>query len=139
MELKGEVTEDAHVFLNRMWEYIIKKDKASAIQRLMPDWVPMILQSRIGVCQWPPTEKPYPPMYERSEQVPLMDAVAELGDIPMISMGRYGALHHDAATANPSDSAIAAMLASAQKSIKMSLQDTALPSTWSVCVDARRE
>lgn len=123
MELKGEVTDDAHVFLNRMWEYIIKKDKASAIQRLMPDWVPMIRQSRIGVCQWPPTEEPYPPMYERSEQMPLMDAVVELGDIPMISMGRYGALHHDAATANPSDSAIAAMLASAQKSIKMSLQD----------------
>jgi len=47
----------------------------------------------------------------------------EQGDLPMITCGRYGTLHHDDATANPSDSAIVAMLKSSQKSIKMSLQD----------------
>ena len=41
----------------------------------------------------------------------------------MISYGRYGVLPHHEDAANPSNSALTAMLDSAQKSIKMSLQD----------------
>ena len=41
----------------------------------------------------------------------------------MISYGPYGVLHHHEDAANPSNSALTAMLDSAQKSIKMSLQD----------------
>ena len=44
----------------------------------------------------------------------------------MISYGRYGVLHHREDAANPSNSALTAMLDSAQKSIKMSLQDFGL-------------
>ena len=41
----------------------------------------------------------------------------------MISYGHYGVLPHHEDAANPSNSALTAMLDSAQKSIKMSLQD----------------
>mmetsp|Transcript_51578 Transcript_51578/g.102455 ORF Transcript_51578/g.102455 Transcript_51578/m.102455 type:complete len:713 (+) Transcript_51578:77-2215(+) len=123
MEAEGQVTQDGHVFANRMWQFIIKKHKAYIFQTRAPDWVPMLYKSRIAIAHWPPSLEDYPPLYEpSSEPLPIPEAV-EQGDLPMITCGRYGTLHHDDATANPSDSAIVAMLKSAQKSIKMSLQD----------------
>jgi len=52
---------------------------------------------------------------------------AQVGDVPMITMGRYGALHQWGGVwgnkANPSDTAIITAFRSAKKIIRMSLQD----------------
>eukprot|EP00429_Kryptoperidinium_foliaceum_P013634 CAMPEP_0176048494 /NCGR_PEP_ID=MMETSP0120_2-20121206/24090_1 /TAXON_ID=160619 /ORGANISM="Kryptoperidinium foliaceum, Strain CCMP 1326" /LENGTH=712 /DNA_ID=CAMNT_0017381913 /DNA_START=76 /DNA_END=2214 /DNA_ORIENTATION=- len=123
MEAEGVVAEDGHAFANRMWEWIEKKEREYSEFLRAPDWVPMLYHSRTGICQWPKSVDPYPPQYERkAEIVPLPEAI-EAGDIAMVTCGRFGALHHDKSTANPSDSAIVAMMKAAKTSIKLSLQD----------------
>jgi len=116
------VTADGHVFANRMWHYIIKKDQEYWEMKDKPGWVPTIRKGRVSVSKFPREADEYPPLYSPSDPVPLPDAMGE-GNLPMITIGRYGSLHFPDDTANPSDSAIVAMLRSAQKSIKMSLQD----------------
>jgi len=123
MEAEGQVTRDGHVFADHMWKYIIAKDKEYWEAKVLPGWVPSIRNATIGVTKFPREADEYPPLYEvPKNEVPLVDAVAE-GNLPMVTIGRFGALHHNDGTGNPSDSAIVAMLKSAKKSIKMSLQD----------------
>jgi len=123
MEAEGQVAEDGHVFANSMWEYIITTSKQEREVKNEPGWLPRVPKGRVGVCSFPPQTGEYPPLYEPASQpMPLPDAVAA-GNLPMITMGRYGTLHPSNAAANPSDSAIVAMLKSARKCIKMSLQD----------------
>ena len=127
MEAEGQVTQDGHVFANKMWKYIIKKDKQYWGNMGLPDSCPMIMYSRCNCAAWPNNDNgnddQYPPMYEAASEPLSIPEAIDQGDIPMISCGRYGVLHHHEGAANPSDSALTAMLDSAQKSIKMSLQD----------------
>jgi phosphatidylserine/phosphatidylglycerophosphate/cardiolipin synthase-like enzyme len=126
MEAEGQVAQDGHIFCNRMWKFVEKKDRLTITRHRAPDWMPMAYKSRVGICRWPPeieAKEEYPPTYVRpSDSMPLSEAL-EQGLLPMITCGRYGSLHHCGDNANPSDSAFVAMLDSAQKSIKMSLQD----------------
>jgi len=123
MEAEGRVAQDAHVFANRMWTFVSDEDRESIVQGTLPDWVPLLSPTRIGVTHWPETVGEYPPLYEPPAQAPSLPMSHQQGDVPMITIGRYGGLHSNEATANPSDAAITAMLGSAQSSIKMSVQD----------------
>jgi len=117
-QCEGMVAQDGHLFVNRMWRYVTKRHAKLASQFGSGGFKPSILKSNVGIARWPRTIDEYPPAYGKTpKSSPKSDTV------PMLSIGRYGELHHDASTANPSDSAITAMLACAQKSIKMCLQD----------------
>eukprot|EP00746_Dinoflagellata_sp_MGD_P142371 gnl/MRDRNA2_/MRDRNA2_75349_c0_seq1.p1 gnl/MRDRNA2_/MRDRNA2_75349_c0~~gnl/MRDRNA2_/MRDRNA2_75349_c0_seq1.p1 ORF type:complete len:697 (+),score=158.91 gnl/MRDRNA2_/MRDRNA2_75349_c0_seq1:89-2179(+) len=125
MEAEGQVAMDGHVFANKMWGYVRKIDEDYWLRRMAPDWVPLLVNSRVNFSQWPKVDTAeYPPMYSPASQpLPLAEAV-EQGDLPMLTMGRYGAIHsNEGANGNPSDSAIVAMFESAQKIIRLSLQD----------------
>lgn len=117
IEAEGEVANDGHVFANQMWKYIIRTETHCCLRRCIPDW-----RTRVGVSQWPDEADPYPPMYiprkrRRTAAAPSMHTV------PIITCGRYGALHMFPLTANPSDSVITEMLRSARTIIRLSLQD----------------
>jgi len=120
MEAEGRVAHDGHLFANEMWEFI-KKEQSGIIGKvvaMLPDHLPMVLNNRVSVSEYPEGEvDEFPPMYSKSE-VPKYDPLP--GAIPLITMGRYGAL---LATARPSDDAILALFNSAKKIIHMSLQD----------------
>lgn len=120
IEMRGKVAHDGHMFANKMWEFIKKTDKGLSVTKWFPDWVPLPKHRRVGVSQWPKRLSDYPPAY-----VPLLNPSMELPgrEVPVLSMGRYGALHKVEAQANPSDSAISAMIDSAKRIIKLSLQD----------------
>jgi len=123
MEAEGQVAQDGHVFINRMWKFIITRDTEMKSRFGIFGFKPHLPMSKCGIVKFPQAIDDYPPMYEySSEPLPLPDAFDQ-GDLAIISCGRYGELHHNEDTANPSDSAITAMLACAQKSIKMCLQD----------------
>lgn len=123
MEAEGQVAVDGHCFANRMWDFVNKTDADYWAMKAVPDWVPAVVVDRVTVSQWPKAERDYPPMYTpESSPLQLPDAI-EGGDLAMITMGRYGALHTHEETANPSDAAIVAALGAAQKIIRMSLQD----------------
>lgn len=123
--LEGQVANDGHAFANFMWERIEAADKAICKCDFMPDWVPCVMPGvdKMCVCQWPVDHSDFPDPYEPpTNPLPVKEAIQK-GEVPMITIGRYGALHLKAKTANPSDKAITAMLNSAQKIIRMSLQD----------------
>lgn len=132
MESEGPIAQDGHSFANRMWHFVDKTDERYMLIKHLPDWMPLLVRERVCVAQWPKYLHVYPPQYERpregllplSEAVQLDNANSVTGkNYPIISMGRYGSLHEKASQANPSDSAIVAMIDSAQKYIRMSLQD----------------
>merc|ERR1712224_726704 len=82
-------------------------------------------RSRVGFNWFPKHVIGHPPMYERAfGACPAEpEEFRKLGEVAMITCGRYGALNDFIYTSNPSDSAIVAMLDSARKSIRLSLQD----------------
>lgn len=122
MEAEGHITHDAHVFCNRMWEYIYRKENLRKLRQ--NDVIPKVRTVNTSIFSWPPILAPRrPPMYKANSQPWDIPYALLKGDIPMLSIGRYGSLHKNVHCANPSDSAIAAMLCSAKQSIKMSLQD----------------
>lgn len=108
------------MFANRMWHFINKTDKALWLKDI-PDWIPLPKCKRVGVSQWPKSLPDYPPMYDPG----VLSRVPEImrPEVPMLSCGRYGSLHKDESQANPSDSAIVAMIQSAKEIVRMSLQD----------------
>jgi len=114
--LEGPCANDGHLFANKMWQFITETDKGMFFN-FLPDWAPRFTESRVCVAQWPDSLPEYPPMYE----APPFEKVT--GKIPIMSFGRYGQIHENPATANPSDAAIVAMFESAKTIIKMSLQD----------------
>lgn len=121
MEVEGQVTHDAHAFCNRMWKYIQRKE----IERIAQegDLIPSFSKANTSVFSWPLNAEAFPPVYDvPCGPLEIRDAIRQ-GDVPMLTIGRYGNLHRTEHSANPSDSAIREMLASAKKSIKMSLQD----------------
>lgn len=126
MEAEGQVAEDGHIFCNRMWNFIKEKDSTRVERSKDHSFTPTAYKTRVGIFRWPEElEKSgeYPPTYVRSGPPLPLPAAVKQGMIPMISCGRYGELHHLADNCSPSDSALIAMMDSAQKSLKMSLQD----------------
>lgn len=132
MELEGRIANDGHLFANVQWAYIQRKQltcMGCVVDRL-PDALPMILQSRVTVSEYPEDiAEIFPPMYNRTTvprpprrfsnngntmEQPLEDMV------PMISMGRYGAVMR---RHKPADDAIVAMLDSAKMIVRLALQD----------------
>lgn len=120
-EAHGGVAIEGHCFTNLMWKFVEHTDRVLWFSNKIPDWVPVptpFTGARVTTASWPEDGR-YPPPYKRPnpEPAPLKDAV------PMITVGRYGALHFNKDTANPADSAIEAMMDSAKTIIRMSLQD----------------
>jgi len=152
MEADGLIARDAHKFANAMWQFIIAQDRRRCLMKLLPGWMLWFADARIEIARWPRSAEHHPPMYvpmiavfakgaANEEEKDGQNQRASLGrtfarrgalletgsnaepGVPMISCGRYGGLHHFSFTANPSDSAIAAMIGSAKTVIRMSLQD----------------
>eukprot|EP00746_Dinoflagellata_sp_MGD_P013350 gnl/MRDRNA2_/MRDRNA2_128822_c0_seq1.p1 gnl/MRDRNA2_/MRDRNA2_128822_c0~~gnl/MRDRNA2_/MRDRNA2_128822_c0_seq1.p1 ORF type:complete len:586 (-),score=117.70 gnl/MRDRNA2_/MRDRNA2_128822_c0_seq1:144-1901(-) len=120
-QAEGQVACDGHQFANTMWKFI--HDKDNWIFEHMPDWMPGVLPVRVCMAHWPaPDEQPeFPPQYERKYDQTVSDGLKEPGNIPMVTMGRYGAIHH--METNPSDRGIVAALSCAKEVIRLSLQD----------------
>jgi len=115
----------------------------------MPDYLPMILQSRVTLSEYPEGKADiFPPMYIKGQIVPqssLLSSIpttprvhpapqnqhdvpeqtpeqATINDkvVPIISLGRYGAVMR---RHKPADDAIVAMLDSVKYNVKLALQD----------------
>jgi hypothetical protein len=116
IEAEGDVTQDAHIFCNKMWQFLIGTDRKHFVSKMVWDVVPV--SERTSLSRWPQHICKYPPMY--------VDSRVERptsGMVPMISCGRHGEIDIVDGSENPSDSAITAMIASAKKIIRLSLQD----------------
>lgn len=120
-EAEGQVACDGHMFANTMWQFI--HDKDNWFFEHMPDWLPGVLPVRVCLAQWPNTDDQteFPPQYERGYDESLSDGLRQHGNVPMVSMGRYGAIHHR--EMNPSDQGIVTAFSCATKVIRLSLQD----------------
>jgi phosphatidylserine/phosphatidylglycerophosphate/cardiolipin synthase-like enzyme len=84
----------------------------------MPDSLPVFLQARVTVSEYPEGVAPvFPPLYTSALVAPLPPR--DKG-IPIITLGRYGAVMR---RHKPSDDAIVAMLLSARSIVRLALQD----------------
>jgi hypothetical protein len=120
LELEGRITNDGHLFANQQWAYVERKQLTciGSCVDMMPDALPMVLQSRVTVSEYPEgVADIFPPMYTKAV---VGEQERPEGSIPIISMGRYGALFR---LHKPSDDAIVAMIDSAQKVVRCALQD----------------
>lgn len=120
MELQGKIAHDGHLYANQQWA-IVEQTQNTFLGRIiksLPDNMPMTLPTRVTITEWPSgVADEFPPMYD-NDLVPSYEPVR--GRIPMISMGRYGAMLPNARC---SDDAIVAMFDSARKVIHLALQD----------------
>jgi len=121
MEAEGAVTHSGHLYANEMWKFIEREQTGiiGKVVSMLPDNLPVTLQSRVTVSEYPDGAEEFPPMYSRKRSTPKRVHNVE-GKYPMITMGRYGDLLYKA---RPSDSAFIAMLAASQKIIHLTLQD----------------
>lgn len=120
IEMEGRVAHDGHLFANEQWKYIERKQAGIIGQcaEKIPDGMPLIWQNRVIVSEYPVTvASEFPPMYYPS-LVPRYDKPE--ASVPMISMGRQGALTFKN---RPADDAILAMIGASKEIIRMSLQD----------------
>jgi phosphatidylserine/phosphatidylglycerophosphate/cardiolipin synthase-like enzyme len=119
-ELQGKVASDGHIFANEQWSFIENKQSTigGACIDHLPDCLMVPVPTRVTVSEFPKDKAPiFPPKYKKSL---LPKRVRADDDVPMISIGRYGAiLQKD----RPSDDAIWAMLGSAQTIIRLAIQD----------------
>ena len=119
-ELEGRCAQDGHLYANEQWAFIESKQSTMCGQCVdkIPDYLPLAAEIRVTVSEWPQNvASEFPPKF-RKALVPKRRK-SEC-DIPIITMGRYGALLNKV---RPSDDAIWAMLGSAQHTIRMALQD----------------
>merc|ERR1711959_841193 len=98
---------DGHLFAQRMWDHVTETDKGLYFN-FLPGWMPYLAETRVTLSQWPPQANEYPPKYERAKDVNVDDLEEDPDEeysenISMISIGRYGAIHKNPDTANPSD------------------------------------
>jgi len=120
MRVDGQVTYDAHRFLQASWKWLIATHSGRtcgclpAIWQLLPEWMPCVSFKRVDMNHFPEDAGTYPPSLPDD----LLGASAEPSGSNMIAMGRHGSIGEC-----PSDTAITAMLGSAQQKICMSLQD----------------
>jgi len=120
LEMEGHVAHDAHLFANGQWEFIEKKQDTWAGQILekIPDWQILVSKKRIIVSEYPEgVANEFAPYYNCS-LVPIYTSPSD--SVPVISVGRHGALIKHA---RPADDAITAMIDSSNNIIRMSQQD----------------
>lgn len=128
VELEGKIASDAHKFANEQWSYIKKKQGTfvGQIAEKIPDGLPLLSKNRIIVSEFPigkATE--FPPQYHK-DSIPNYEAVEgivpviSVGRSPVLSLGRTGTFVRKA---RPADGAFIAMIDSAERIIRMSLQD----------------
>lgn len=120
LEMEGRVTHDGHLFANEQWAFVEKKQSSmlgSVVDKL-PDYLPMAIPTRVTVSEFPTGKaEEFPPEYKKRFVPKYMKLQ---GEVPIITMGRYGALLRKD---RPSDDAFLAMLGSAKTIIRMALQD----------------
>jgi len=131
--LEGRAAMDGHIYLNKIWKWIANTHGSFNAWRLWPDSPSRSTPNENLQCRvvnWPTGAtdflKPYPPMFEHEhDESDNLEFAKGTGQSPMITIGRYGSLHEEAAAdeANPSDTAVLEMLKVAEKSIKISVQD----------------
>jgi len=120
IEMEGRVAHDGHLYANDQWAFIQQKQSGIVGQcaENIPDSVPLIWKNRVIISEYPETTAAeFAPMYSPG-LVPNYDKPE--GSVPIISMGRYGAI---TLKSRPADDAFIAMIDSAQTIIRMSLQD----------------
>jgi len=123
VEFDGRVAHDGHRFANDQWLYIEVNQRTCfgyCIDK-MPDWWIMPFKTRVTVSEFPVgVASVYPPKYRKGAMHRVFPG-RNVRWAPVISIGRYGKITPFGL--RPSDEAILAMLGSAQKSIRLSLQD----------------
>ena len=127
-EMEGKVARDGHRFANQQWEFVERKQGTcvGCVVDAMPDYLPLVLRSRVTVSEWPKDVCPeFPPQFSKAKVAKTLNQ-ARLEDkssnVPLISIGRQGYMFLDRTT-RPSDDAILAMINSSQKIIRLVLQD----------------
>lgn len=120
LEMEGECAIDGHRYANRQWDFLKTKHETfwGTISSKMPDHLPQVSKNRVIVSEWPEGAEEHPPVF-RLKYVEDMAEEVE-GAVPILTVGRYGALTHKA---RPSDDAFLAMFDSAQTIIRLALQD----------------
>ena len=134
LELEGGPAKDAHRFANAQWGYIVKKQSSAwgrFVDKRIPDALEVPRRARVTVSEFPESNAAEFPPYYKADKKPIGRVPFELDPdfIPVITVGRYGKILKKA---RPSDDAFVAMLDSAKKIIRMSLQDlgpVCLPNT----------
>jgi phosphatidylserine/phosphatidylglycerophosphate/cardiolipin synthase-like enzyme len=119
-EIEGKIASDGHLYANEQWSFIENKQSTLGgfcVDKL-PDCMELPVPIRVTVTEWPAGKAPiFPPKYKKSLHP---QRTRQEGDVPMISIGRYGSLLR---SDRPSDDAIWAMLGSAQTIIRLAIQD----------------
>ena len=120
IEMEGRIAHDGHLFANSQWNHIQSKQAGCAGQlaEKIPDGIPLIWSNRVIISEYPADKAAeFPPVYD-SSIVPRYRA--PWGSVPIISMGRLGALTYKN---RPADDAFLAMIDASKTIIRMSLQD----------------
>jgi hypothetical protein len=126
LELEGGCARDAHKFANAQWGYIVKKQATAwgrFVDKRLPDALEVPRRARVTVSDYPEdSTAEFPPFYKDKKHVMVRRGGAEPDPayVPIITMGRYGALLKKS---RPSDDAFVAMIESAQHIIRLAIQD----------------
>lgn len=118
--MTGRVAHDGHLFANQQWSFIQYKQDTPCGRFVdkLPDGMILLAKTRVVISEYPLGKADtFAPRYRKS-LVPREEP--KEGHVPVISMGRYGAIHR---YGRPSDDAFIAMLGSAKKVIRLALQD----------------
>ena len=120
IELKGKITHAAHHYASDHWGYIQRKQSKFIGQLIdkLPDHIPTIFKMRMTVTEFPDEAAgEFPPKYKNR----LMPRYSKKDDdVNIIAIGRRGQIGDCDKAA---DSAFIAMLESAEKIIRLGLQD----------------
>ena len=120
IRMTGEVTVQAHLFMNEQWEFI--RQQQSTVKGWIVDkindgfFLPVV--TRVTISQWPETASTFAPKF--TKEILPKDNTRGMDPLQIISLGRYGNI---ADNARSSDSAFIAMFDAAQNSIRFLLQD----------------
>jgi phosphatidylserine/phosphatidylglycerophosphate/cardiolipin synthase-like enzyme len=131
LEMEGRVANDGHRFANKQWAFIKYKQDTPCGQLVdkLPDSMILVAKTRVAISEFPKGKAgEYAPLYSKSLVGQTSQDEGD-GHVPIITMGRYGAVLR---YARPSDDAFVAMLGSAKKIVRLALQDlgpVCVPST----------
>jgi hypothetical protein len=130
MELEGPVAQDAHLYANEQWRFVEKlttSEFGAVVNKIQSNkYAPVVFKSFITLKRYPRSAPRHPPNYivpdlQLYRRIPQQLAVGGPDNVPMLSMGRCGAI--TALKRRPSDDAIVAMLDTARHSLQLALQD----------------
>jgi len=117
IHLAGDVTTQAHQFLNGPWKFIKKEDTTVSKETPSSVW------THVTVCQWPQKGvSKFPPMFNK-DILPTNQEKDE--EVKMLSLGRYGKIGYEKCDIEErsSNSAFVAMYDAARDSIRISQED----------------